>query len=484
MRRASGERGGAPRREFLKASASLALAGLFGGSRAAGAAPANPAVLEAAPARQQLAPAQYPATAIWGYNGVAPGPTLRLKQGERLRVALANRLPEQGTTIHWHGVRLPNAMDGVPHLTQPPVAPGERFAYEFVVPDAGTYWYHPHLKSYEQVARGLHGALVVEERTPIEVDRDLVWVITDWRMTQRAAIQEDFNDLHDLAHAGRLGSVVTINGRYAREHPLEVRAGERVRLRLVNAAVARIFGLRFTGHRPVVVALDGQPVATHALEDRGIVLGPGMRADLVIDCTGKPGGRHVVEDAYYPGDRAVVTEIVYSDAPPLRTAAPGPVPRLPGNPLAEPVLEKAERHELVLQGGAMGALREARVRGELLPIQRMLQEHHLAWAINGVAGKAHDDAPLLTLRHGGHYVLALRNDTGWDHPIHLHGHVFRVLTRNRAPEPHRPWRDTVLVGRRESVEIALVADNPGDWMLHCHALLHQEGGMMGVIRVA
>jgi len=478
-----GEAGGAGRREFIKASASLALAGLFREGLAAGAPGVNPAVLEAKPAQQQLAPAQYPATAIWGYNGVTPGPTLRVKQGERFRITLANALPQLATTIHWHGLRVPNAMDGVPHLTQPPVQPGERFAYEFAVPDAGTYWYHPHLRSYEQVARGLHGALVVEERVPIEVDRDLVWVLADWRMTRRAAIQEDFQDLHDLSHAGRLGSVVTINGRYAREHPLEVRAGERVRLRLVNAAVARIFGLRFGAHRPMVIALDGQPVEPHALGERGIALGPGMRADLIIDCTGKPGERHVIDDAYYPGDRAAVTEIVYRDEPPLRSGAPGPVPRLPANPLAEPDPGKAERHELVLQGGAMGALREARVRGEVLPIARMLKEHHLAWAINGVAGKGHDDAPLLELKLGSHYVLVLRNDTGWDHPIHLHGHSFRVLTRNRVPVPHRPWHDTVLIGRHETVEIALVADNPGNWMLHCHVLLHQEGGMTGMFRV-
>jgi FtsP/CotA-like multicopper oxidase with cupredoxin domain len=477
------EEGGAGRREFLRTTAGLALAGLFRDALASNAPGSNPAVLEAKPARQQLAPAQYPATEIWGYNGVTPGPTLRVKQGDRLRVTLANALPQLATTIHWHGVRVPNAMDGVPHLTQPPVEPGQRFGYEFAVPDAGTYWYHPHLRSYEQVARGLHGALVVEERAPIEVDRDLVWVITDWRMTRRAAIQEDFQDLHDLSHAGRLGSVVTINGRFAREHPLEARAGERVRLRLVNAAVARIFGLRFAGHRPMVIALDGQPVEPHALGERGLVLGPGMRADLVIDFTGKPGERHVIEDAYYPGDRAAFSEIVYRDAPPLRAQSAGPVPRLPPNPLAEPDPAKAERHELVLQGGAMGSLREARVQGEVLPIVRMLKEHHLAWAINGVAGKGHGDAPLLQLRRGSHYVLVLRNDTGWEHPIHLHGHVFRVLTRNRMPEPHRPWRDTVLVGRHETVEIALVADNPGDWMLHCHTLLHQEGGMMGIIRV-
>jgi len=480
--------GGAPdpvaRRAFLRRSAGIALASVFTPPAMA----ENPAdggwtVLDAVAATQQLAPAQYPRTAIWGYNGVTPGPVIRLKQGERVRIRLSNRLPGQNTTIHWHGVRVPNSMDGVPNVTQPPVRPGQVFDYEFVAQDAGTFWYHSQLLAYEQVARGLHGALIVDELLPAEVDRDLLWVIADWRFNPRAAIQEDFQDLHDLSHAGRLGSAMTINGRFAREVPLEVRAGERVRLRLVNASVARILGLRFADHEPSVIALDGQPVEAHALGDGGVVLGPGMRADLVLDCKGQPGGRHVIDDMYYPGDRTRVSEIVYRDEAPLRSTF-GPLPALPPNPVPEPDVARAERRELVLQGGAMGSLREARVRGQLMPIGQMLREHHLGWAINGAAGKGQGDAPLLELAHGGHYLIKIRNDTGWDHPMHLHGHVFRVITRNGKPAPHRPLRDTVLVGRRQSVEIAVVADNPGIWMLQCQTLLHQEGGLTGFVRVA
>lgn len=471
------------RREFLKQSAGVALASAFmpaamAESRVDGAWTALNAVV----ASQQLAPAQYPRTAIWGYNGMTPGPVLRLKQGERLRVRLSNGLPGQDTTIHWHGVRLPIGMDGVPNVTQPPVRPGQVFDYEFVAQDAGTYWYHSQLLAYEQVARGLHGALIVDEPVPVEVDRDLLWVIADWRLNRRAVLQDDFRDLHDLSHAGRLGSAMTINGRFAREVPLEVRAGERVRLRLVNASVARILGLRFADHDPTAVAFDGQPVAPHALGERGLVLGPGMRADLILDCAGRPGGRHVIDDAYYPGDRTAVTEIVYRDEAPLRRAF-GPPPALPANPVPEPDVARAERRELVLQGGAMGSLREARVGGKLLPIGQMLREHHLGWAINGAAGKGQGDAPLLSLKRGGHYVIKIRNDTGWDHPMHLHGHVFRLITRNGNPAPYRPWGDTVIVGRRQSIEIALVADNPGLWMLQCQTLLHQEGGLAGFVRV-
>ncbi len=473
-----------PRRAFLKQSAGIALASAVMPAALA-EAPADDSriVLEAIAAMQPLLPATYPRTAIWGYNGVTPGPVLRLKQGERLRVRLANRLPGQDTTIHWHGVRLPNRMDGVPHVTQLPVGPGQVFDYEFVAQDAGTYWYHSQLAAYEQVARGLHGALIVDERGPVEVDRDLLWVIADWRLDRGAVIQDDFRDLHDLSHAGRLGSAITINGRHAREAPLDVRSGERVRLRLVNACVARILGLRFADHDPTVIALDGQPVEPHALGGGALILGPGMRADLVLDCTGRPGGRHLIEDAYHTGARAELSEISYRDEAPLRRAFEPP-PRLPPNPVPEPDLARAERRELVLQGGAMGSLREAQVRGEVLTIGQMLREHHLAWAIDGVSGKGQGDPPLLSLKRGGHYIIAIRNDTGWDHPIHLHGHVFRLITRNGRPAPHRPMGDTVLVGRRQSIEIALVADNPGIWMLQCQTLLHMAGGLTGFVLVS
>ena len=121
---------------------------------------------------------------------------MRVRQGERLRITVENRLAEE-TTVHWHGLRVPNAMDGVPHLTQPPIAPGASFVYEFDVPDAGTYWYHPHQRSFEQVGRGLYGPLIVEEREPIEVDRDVTWVLDDWRLLPDAQISDDFGNMMD-----------------------------------------------------------------------------------------------------------------------------------------------------------------------------------------------------------------------------------------------------------------------------------------------
>jgi FtsP/CotA-like multicopper oxidase with cupredoxin domain len=184
---------------------------------------------------------------VWAYNAIVPGPEIRVRQGERARVVVENRLAEE-TTVHFHGIRLPNAMDGVPHLTQPPIAPGGTFTYELPVPDAGTYWYHPHVNSAVQLGRGLSGPFIVEEREPIPVDRDVVWMLSDWRLLPNAQIRGDFGNLHDMAHNGRIGETVTINGRVP--DTFVVRGGERIRLRLINAANARVFALKLTGHRP------------------------------------------------------------------------------------------------------------------------------------------------------------------------------------------------------------------------------------------
>ncbi|MGH8064629.1 MAG: multicopper oxidase domain-containing protein, partial [Candidatus Entotheonellia bacterium] len=232
------------RRDFLAAGAGVMLSPLLPPVLVRASA-AREFRLLAAAGRTRLVGAEYPETAVWAYNGSVPGPEIRLRQGQRLRVVVENGLGEE-TTVHWHGLRVPNAMDGVPHLTQKPIAPGESFIYEFDVPDAGTYWYHPHQRSSEQVGRGLYGPLIVEEQAPIHVDRDVVWVLDDWRLLRDASISDDFENFHDISHNGRVGNTVTVNGRIP--EVFAVRSGERIRLRLINAANARIFGLEFAGH--------------------------------------------------------------------------------------------------------------------------------------------------------------------------------------------------------------------------------------------
>lgn len=423
------------------------------------------------PARQSVA--------VWAYNGQVPGPALRVRQGERLRVVVENGLAE-GTTVHWHGMRVPNAQDGVPYLTQAPVPPGGRYVYEFDCPDAGTFWYHPHQRSFEQVGRGLYGPLIVEEPSPIRVDRDVTWVLDDWRMDKSGQLSDSFGNSHDIAHGGRIGNVVTVNG--ALLPAFSLRTGERIRLRLINGANARIFALDFAEHAPRIIALDGQPVTPHVPADGRIVLGPAMRVDLILDGTGTPGGRYTVRDTFYQGLEYELLDLAY-DAEPLRDKLLSAPIRLPPNPLQEPDLRAAERHQIRFQGGMMGSLMGARMNGEPVNMMQMMHSGK-AWAVNGVVATGHVHDPVLTLKRGRSYRLELVNDTAWHHPIHFHGHSFRVLSRNGRPTRYQEWQDTVLMSPKERVEIAFVADNPGDWMFHCHILEHQIGGMMAVIRVA
>ena len=460
------------RRAFLaSATAGLALAPL-GGIRAATAPELR---LRAAPASVQLVPEPYGETPVWCYGGSVPGPEIRVRQGERVRVLLDNGLGED-TTIHWHGLRLPNAMDGVPDVTQPPVRPGGTFAYEFDALDAGTFWYHPHANSFEQVARGLYGVLVVEEREPaLRVDRDMTWVLDDWRFTEEAELAGRFDNPHDMSHAGRLGNWATVNGSSPGE--FSVRRGERIRLRLVNTANARVFGLEFRDHRPQVVALDGHPVAPHEPEDGRVVLGPGMRADIVLDMTGEPGSKTPVVDGFYRNREYRLLDLAYAPEP-LRDEPPDWPVRLPPNPLPEPKTEGAVRHETMFTGGAMGGAIMAEMGGSMGPVGP-----RSFWFVDGEGAPQGPLEPMLTLHRGQSCVIAMANATAWPHPMHLHGHAFRVLSRNGRPTAHREWRDTVLMDPRERVEIAFVADNPGDWLFHCHVLGHQASGMKSMIRV-
>ncbi|WGS21091.1 MULTISPECIES: multicopper oxidase family protein [unclassified Bradyrhizobium] len=465
------------RRSLLVGSASLAAGTALPLAVRAVANSINQVELTAAPGRARMVGRAYPATDVWCYGDRIPGPEIRVRQGERVRIVVHNQLPEE-TTVHWHGIRLPNAMDGVPGLTQPPIKPGEQFTYEFTPPDAGTFWYHPHADSLKQLGRGLAGALIVEEAEPVAVDRDLLCVISDWRLTSGAQIAAGFGNAMEAAMSGRVGNTVTINGTVSEE--VSVRAGERIRLRLVNAALARIMALRFEDHRPVIVAIDGQPCEPHEPKGDRLLLGPAMRLDVVLDMQGEPGRRYRVIDDFDQDLSYWLTHLAYDEMPPIRSHPPGAVPALPRNPLPEPDLASAERHELRLQGGMMGG-------GAMMGLGGTEGiGRGASWAINGtsmVCNGSPDMPPSLVVLRGRSCVLTFRNETAWWHPMHLHGSSFQILSRNGSPEPHRQWADTVLVTPRETVEVAFVADNPGDWMLHCHVADHQVSGLMTVLRI-
>ncbi|MGI0526655.1 multicopper oxidase family protein [Rhizobium giardinii] len=469
------------RRGLLRTGAGLLLATALPPlpARAAGASEYR---IVAAPARARLAGDSRPETDVWAYDGTIPGSLVRLRQGEKARLVVENRLGQE-TTVHWHGIRLPNAMDGVPGLTQPPIRPGGSFVYEFTPPDAGTFWYHPHANSLEQLGRGLAGPVIVEEREPVAVDRDLLWFLADWRLTEDVGIASGFGNRMEAAMSGRVGNTVTLNGRVSEAEA--VRAGERIRLRLVNGSLARIMALRFEGHRPVIVAIDGQPCDPHEPEGGRILLGPAMRVDVMLDMQGEPGRRYGVVDDFYDGLSYRLTRLAYDGRPPIREHPLDAPLELPRNPLPESDLAASERHDLTLQGGMMSGM--GGMQGGGMMHGTMGMGSSPVWAINGMSmtGDGHAGMePALTFQRGRSIMLVLRNETAWWHPMHFHGHSLRVLSRNGKPVPHRQWQDTVLMAPKDVVEVAFVADNPGDWMLHCHVMDHQMTGLMTVLRVA
>ena len=430
-------------------------------------------ILRAAPAEASLRSSAAVPARVWAYDEQVPGPLLRVRQGKAVRVRLENDI-EQSTTIHWHGIRIDNRMDGVAGLTQDAVPPGEAFEYAFTVPDAGTFWYHPHNRSWEQVARGLQGVLIVDEPEPPAVDQDIVLVVDDWRLTKEGQIDEaSFGHLHDWSHAGRLGNELTINGRPRFDVP--VRAGERLRVRVVNTANARIMNLRFEKHGLTLIAVDGQPVEPRLVPDGAFPLGPGQRVDLMIDMSLDPGSRAAITEVT-GGGRLVAGEFIYAAGAVARVHPLDAPVRLAANPLPTRLnLDDAARVDLLMEGGAMGGMAGAIHEGKPMTIRELVREKRMAWAFNGVAGMS--ETPLVSAKRGETVVIHMRNQTAWPHAMNLHGHHVRELARSGVPVADEAWRDPVMLEREEDVAVALVADNPGKWMLHCHMLEHQAAGM-------
>ena len=404
--------------------------------------------LTAGPVIAQILPEGDGTTAMLGLNGTTPGPDLRLRQGEVLDVVFENRTGA-ASALHWHGIRIDNAMDGVPGLTQPVVEDGAEFRYRFAAPDAGTFWYHSHNRSWEQVERGLYGALIVEEPDPPAVDHDITVLIDDWRLEETGALIEGFGNRHDFAHAGRLGN-------YARAiaSVTHVRRGDRVRLRLINAATARVFPLEISGVTGRIVALDGMPLAAPR-EIGQIVLAPAQRIDIIADVSDTVRLDFPTRQGPYELGRIDMQ----GDNP---APARGPIAPLPAARVAPPAAP-AQRLTLRMEGGAMGG----RHAGDDI------------WAFNGISGMA--DAPFARFTRGETAEIALVNDTAFPHGIHLHGHHFFELDAGGAPGD---LRDTTLVAPGETRSILCGFDNPGKWLLHCHMLGHQAAGMKTWVEVA
>ena len=438
-------------------------------ARAVGAAP-----LIAQVADMQLLPEEYGRTKIWGYNGTMPGPEIRVAQGSRVQRQLINDLP-QATSIHWHGIRIDNAMDGVSELTQSAVKPGASFDYDFIASDAGTYWYHAHNRSFEQVARGLYGALIVEEPSPPDVDAEDILILDDWLIDPSTGqIDSDFESPHDRSHAGRNGNFIATNG--VSGLTKTARQNERRRLRIINAANARIFQLRLDGLDGWVVALDGMPLSKPEQIGDALILGPAQRADIFVDVVADIGS-----SAYLLAmlDGQALSQVRYDVTGPLNKSRRNIPKPLPGNSHPTVTLEGATSLALNMEGGAMGGLRAATLNGARRNFRQLVREGQF-WAFNGAIGTM-DNPPLAKLGRGENVRLRIHNDTAFPHAMHLHGMHFHEVTEDGRLGP---LRDTTLLFGDQTREIAFVANNPGKWLLHCHMLSHAASGMTARIEVA
>ncbi len=392
----------------------------------------------------------------WAYDGTVPGPTLRLRLGETLRVEFRNELPDP-TTIHWHGMRVPNAMDGVPGVTQPPIPPGEGFTYEFTPKDPGTFWFHPHVRGEEQVERGLYGVLIVDDPEPLPYTADVLWVLDDWRLTRDGqAIDPRFVTRGDLAHDGRWGQVIAVNGTL--DERLEVAPGARIRLRLVDVANGRVFRPDWGPLNPEVIAVDGM-YASRPLPVDGFELAPGNRLDLDLVIPPELAGQSIkIVDRFTRRPHHLATIVVGTTAvrtPEFPSPARAHVPRWV-DAAAAPV-------DLTL---ALSAARGG--------------PYGIRWMING---KTYDENHAEALVEGRWNKVRFANESPRLHPMHIHGQFFKVVARNGQAVDEPYWRDTVLLRPRETVDVGLVPLDAGKWALHCHILEHAAAGMMTLVHV-
>lgn len=392
---------------------------------------------------------------VWSYNGQVPGPELRVIKGDTIKINFTNNLPQE-TTIHFHGIRVPNAMDGVPGVTQDPIKPGDSYTYEFTPKDAGTYWYHPHVRGSEQVERGLYGAIVVEDPSEPQYDQDQVIVLDDWRINESGQLDERFNTGHDLMHDGRWGNALTING--SDRFNIDAKAGERLRLRFVNTSNARVYKLDFGDLVVSGFAVDGM-LAKNTFNAQSFELAPGNRLD--VDVTIPMVSRnmpYLIRDDFTRNTNTLVSINVHDSLSQTTTIQTPQANEFPNWDILSKYQIDKEYKLNARRGGQFG----------------------IEWTING---KAYPDYDPITLKKGQLNIIRFTNESYRLHPMHLHGQFFQVIARNGQTTNEPYLRDTVLIKSQETVDIALVPLDEGVWANHCHVLEHAEAGMMTVVEV-
>lgn len=394
---------------------------------------------------------------VWAYNGTVPGPTIEANVGDRVIVHFRNQLAED-TTIHWHGVRVPNAMDGTARVMMP-VPAGGTFVYDFVVPDAGTFWYHPHVRGDVQMERGLYGTIVARDRSAPPLGEAVAeqLVLDDVRVNVETGALEEFIDDRAMM-MGREGNLVLANGRRSNVG-VAARAGERRLWRIVNAANARYFKLVMIDGTMVRVGSDGGALGAPESTDE-ILLTPGERADILVTVPtpsttailrAQPYERASMAGATTPVD---LVRLVASSQPAI-TAPPLPATLTSIPTLTAPTLTRT------------------------LELGEKMKDDKMTFTINGAAFPT---VPVVTARVRDVERWTIVNDTDMDHPFHLHGFRFQA-------EGVAEWKDTINVPENKTLNLLVELDDRagssiGGWMYHCHILEHEEGGMMGELSVA
>lgn len=425
----------------------------------------------------------------WTYGGTVPGKEVRVTQGEVVKVNLTNKLPKP-VTIHWHGYPLPNTEDGVAGVTQDAVPSGDSYTYDFVATVPGTYWYHSHQNSVEQVDKGLYGVLIVEPKEGVEADRDYTLVLDEWQsnpeeemkgMGQGDSQSSETEDMGQMDNMEMMGDdmssydIFTINGRtYQTNEPLEVDKGEKVKLRFVNAGyiVHKI-------HIPVdykVTDTDGQPVNNPTIEDGSVLeIAPGERYDVVF--TAESGKNFTIDDhTDMAGAKYMKTDVVYSNNGGEEEAE---------HPVADDNVNLMDLGEKTEGTFSLDDNYDVEYTMDLGSEMDMEQDMGMAYTING---EAYPDVPPLKVDKDDLVKVTLTNKEGGAapdavHPMHLHGHFFQVLSKNGEPIEGSPiLKDTINVKPGETYVIAFKADNPGNWLFHCHDLHHASSGMLQLVK--
>jgi FtsP/CotA-like multicopper oxidase with cupredoxin domain len=402
-------------------------------------------------------------TNAWTYNGGLPGPLIHVRRGDRLIVHFSNRLP-QPTTVHWHGVQVPIEMDGVPGVSQPPVQPGGSFTYDFVVPDAGLFWYHPHVMSAAQVGFGLYGALLVDDPDErLDAVDQLVLVLSD------IALEDGSGELQSPDSGGALGALFGREGNYVlvngRKRPLiTVRNGALQRWRIVNAAKSRYFQLQLDNLQPFqLIGVDGGHLE-YSLERQLIVLAPGERADVLVAPRIEEGRELTVINIPFDRGFGSVEFRSADDVMALTAAALPPAP---------PVVLPTVTREIPAMSAA-GA--------RPINIELVTTKEHGVTAFDVKGGPFWRETSVRAAL-GETQLWTITNKAIWAHPIHLHGFFFQEVDERGVPVSPRAWKDTIHVPAEATRRFLVKLDRPGSWMYHCHILDHAEAGLMSTVDV-